>query len=286
MPATDDDARLGPTAHYTAYVWRRAGLRYAEHFSTWQGAVLYWGFFALGEWATRLSPSVPSMREYLEYRHRMIDSVVFGLRPGFLVELGAGLTRRAVTWAVDHEVPCLELDLPAMARLKQQRLAEVPEPLRRPLESRHAVHEIDALAPEFSERLAAWLRGRDRPVVVAEGLLNYFDEASRRQILASIATALRTAGGGVLVCEVHTKAAQARVGRAMQVLRAVQRGLTRRRHASDAFADLDGVHEAFLAAGFDACRQEHAADHADTEPRLARLRSPVHVMVARVDAPA
>jgi hypothetical protein len=41
--------RIGPTAHYTADVWRVAGFERAELFSTWQGAALYWGFFAAGE---------------------------------------------------------------------------------------------------------------------------------------------------------------------------------------------------------------------------------------------
>ena len=42
--------RIGPTAHYTGYVWQRLGMPHAELFSTKTGAVLYLGFFALGEW--------------------------------------------------------------------------------------------------------------------------------------------------------------------------------------------------------------------------------------------
>src|SRR5512134_2286550 len=131
----DDAERIGPTAHYTAYVWHRAGLPHAEHFATRQGAVLYWGFFALGEWATRLSPRVPSMRQYLEYRHRLIDAVVARQQPGCVLELGAGLTRRAVTWAADRGVPAIELDLPAMAAVKRERLRQAPAALRERLRS-------------------------------------------------------------------------------------------------------------------------------------------------------
>lgn len=278
-----DAERIGPTAHYTAYVWRRAGLPYAEHFATRQGAILYWGFFALGEWATRLSPTVPSMRQYLEYRHRLIDAVVARLQPGCVVELGAGLTRRAVTWAADHEVPAFELDLPAMAAIKRRRLARAPARLRARLGSRHAVHDADVLAPELPAQLARWLHGHARPVVIAEGLLSYFDPEPRARVLAAVAQALRAGGGGFMVCDLHTAAAQARVGLAAHVLRAAIRGLTRRRRALDPFADFAALHRAFLVAGFDECHEEHPEDHVQAEPRLAHLRSVAHVIVARVD---
>lgn len=281
----DDVERIGPTAHYTAYVWRRAGLPHAEHFATRQGAVLYWGFFVLGEWATRLSPRVPSMRQYLEYRHRLIDAVVAQQRPGCVVELGAGLTRRAVTWAADHGVPGIELDLPAMADQKRRRLASAPASLRARLRSLHAVHDADVLAPEFPTRLRELLRGHVRPVIVAEGLLSYFDLAPRVRVLAGVATALREAGGGRLVCDLHTAAAQAQVGWAAHALRTAIRGLTRRRRALDPFVDLRAVHEAFAAAGFDHSQEARPEDHVDAEPALARLRSPAHVMVGRVDPP-
>lgn len=277
-----DAERIGPTAHYTAYVWRRAGLPHAEHFATRQGAVLYWGFFALGEWTTRLSPRVPSMRQYLEYRHRLIDAVVAREQPGCVVELGAGLTRRAVTWAADRGVPGLELDLPAMAEIKRRRLAEAPAALRERLRSRHEVHDVDVLAPDFAARLGALLRERPRPVIVAEGLLSYFDLEPRLRVLAGVATALRATGGGSFVCDLHTAAAQARVGVAAHVLRAAIRGLTRRRRALDPFVDLAALHHALAVAGFDRSHEERPEDHVHAEPALARLRSPAHVILARV----
>jgi O-methyltransferase involved in polyketide biosynthesis len=283
---TDHAERIGPTAHYTAYVWRRAGLPHAEHFATRKGAVLYWGFFVLGEWVTRLSPTVPSMRQFLEYRHRLIDAVVARERPGCVVELGAGLTRRAVTWAADRGVPGLELDLPAMAAVKRQRLARAPASLRDRLRSLHEVHDVDVLDPAFSQRLAELLRGRSRPLIVAEGLLGYFDLEPRQRVLAGVAAALRAVGGGHLCCDLHTAAAQARAGLATHALRAAIRGLTRRRRALDPFVDLAALHQAFTAAGFDHCHEEHPGDHVHTEPALARLWSPAHVILARVDPPA
>lgn len=280
---SDDTERIGPTAHYTAHVWHRLGLPYAEHFSTPTGVVLYWGFFAIGEWVTRLPLAVPSMREYLEYRHRLIDAVVCVLDPGCVVELGAGLTPRAVAWAAQQGVPAIELDLPAMAAVKRLHLSRAPVGLQQRLAARHSVHDVDVLGPELCGQLAGWLRGKARPVVIAEGLLNYFDQADRRRVLAGVAGALREVGGGWMVSDLHTAAAQAQVGWAMHALRAAIRGLTRRRRALDPFADMPTLRQAFRDAGFDDCREERPEAYVHAEPRLARLHSPAHVITARVD---
>ena len=281
--ASEQDAeRIGPTAHYTAYVWHRLGMPYAEHFATRQGAALYWGFFALGEWMTRLSPQVPSMREYLEYRHRLMEAVVDSLAPGCVVELGAGLTRRAVTWAADRGVPGIEFDLPGMASIKRRRVSELPPVVRAAMGSRHEVHDADVLDLGFAHTLAERVQGHGRPVVVAEGLLSYFDEGPRCEVLAAVAAGLRQAGGGTLVADLHTKVAQRKVGGSIRALRGAIRVLTRRRRALDPFANLDSLGQALRQAGFDGYEEVRPESHYDTQPRLARLRSPVHVIVAHV----
>jgi len=274
--------RIGPTAHYTAYVWYRAGLPHAEHFVTREGAVLYWGFFALGEWLTRVSPAVPSMREYLEVRHRLIDAVVEERRPGCVVELGAGLTRRAVTWAADRGVPSVEVDLPHMVEAKRRGLARAPAELRARLRGRHTVTAVDVLGPRFGPRLAELIAGRPRPVVIAEGLLSYFDASERAGVLAAVARALREAGGGTLVCNLHTATEQARVGRAARVLRLAIRGLTGHRRALDPFADAAELRRAFARAGFDGVHEASPQAYVHRQPRLARLRSAGLVVVAEV----
>lgn len=281
-PASADTDRIGPTAHYTAYTWHRLGLPYAEHFATRRGAALYWGLFALGEWVARLLPAVPSMRQHLEARHRLIDAVVLRLRPGCVVELGAGLTPRAVAWAADQGVPGIELDLSGMVAAKRRRLARLPAGLRQRLQGRHAVLEADVLAPGFEQLLTARLSSYPRPVVVAEGLLGYFDAPARRRVLHGVARSLRAVGGGTIVCSLHTAAAQARVGRAAKVMRVAQRGVTRRRMPAP-YADLDAIERVFTDVGFDRCHEAHGPDYADLEPRLAWLRKVVHVIVGRVE---
>jgi O-methyltransferase involved in polyketide biosynthesis len=271
--------RIGPTAHYTAYVWRRLGLPYAEVFATRKGAALYWGFFAAGEWMTRLSTRVPSMREYLEYRHRLIDLVVEEIAPDRLVELGAGLSPRGLAWAVRTGVEAIDVDLPHVARLKRDALARVPVAAK----ERLRVVDDDVLSDGFGERLSAMLEGARRPVVVAEGLLSYLDLPDRLRLFETVADALRSAGGGVFVSDLHTVEDQARVGRPTGILRFAIRVLTRRKRALDPFASRDAMAAAFSDAGFDRVDVVDAPTFADREPRLAKLHSPALIVRAGVE---
>jgi O-methyltransferase involved in polyketide biosynthesis len=273
-----DHERIGPTAHYTAYVWYRLGLPHADVFATRRGATLYWGFLLAGEWMTRLSPRVPSMRSYLEYRHRLIEAVLHGLLPDRLVDLGAGLSRRGITWAADRGVHSIDVDLPAMAAAKRRALADVPT--RR--SARLRVVDDDVLSPGFEERLSVLLAGAVRPVVTAEGLLSYFDPPDRLRLLSTVARALRRGAGGSFVCDVHTAEDQARVGRAAQVLRLAIRTITRRRRALDPFPTRAALHDAFIEAGFDEASIVDARDHEKSVPQLRGLHSPALIVHARV----
>jgi len=283
-PVEGAHGKIGPTAHYTAYVWHRLGLPHAAHFKTGTGRVLYWGFFAMGEWATRLSSAVPSMRDYLEYRHRLIDAVLAVEEPDRVIEVGAGLSPRAVAWVLDHGVPAVELDLPAMAAAKRERIAQLPAAARQRLEGRHTVLDVDALAPGFPDRLAEVVGGARRPVVIAEGVMSYFDDQRRQQLITGIAEGLRRAGGGLYVCDTHTRTAQARVGKATTVLKTAIRALTRQRRALSAYPDQTALFRAFRTAGFDAAAIVDAADHVEAQPRLRVLSSPALVVTGRVTA--
>lgn len=276
--AIPDHARIGPTAHYTAYVWARLGLPYADLFATRTGALLYWGFFAVGEWTTRLSAEVPSMRDYLEYRHRLIEAVLHASMPDRLVDLGAGLSRRGITWAADRGVHSIDVDLQPMAEAKRRALECVPPEQRTELR----VVEDDVLSSGFVDRLAGMLMGARRPVVTAEGLLSYFDAPERMAVMATVAQALHRVGGGSFVCDLHTVEDQARVGRAADALRFAIRTVTRRRRALDPFPSRDALRAAFADTGFDAVRIVDAREHSAAVPQLRRLRSPALVVQARV----
>lgn len=275
------DPDIGPTAHYTAYVWKRLGLPHAELFATRQGAALYWAFFLAGEWTTRVLPGVPSMRTYLEYRHRLIDAEVEALQPDCLVELGAGLTRRSVTWAVQRDIPTIDVDLPPMIRVKQAAIDRAPASIRAALQRRWTPLPISVLAPDFADRLRAVIGACRRPVVVAEGLLSYLEPADRQAVLVEVAHALRETAGA-FVCDLHTQTAQANVGRSAKMLRLAIRTITGRRRSLDPYPDETALLSAFREAGFGSVAIVEAREHAAHDRRLKRLHSPAHIVRAQI----
>jgi O-methyltransferase involved in polyketide biosynthesis len=274
------DERIGPTAHYTAYVWYRLGLPHAELFATPEGRRLFWGFRLAGEWLAAASPNVPSMVQYLELRHRLIDRALVDLRPDRVVELGAGLSRRGVTLA-RRGVPYVEVDLPHMIREKTRRIElGADEALRDAVRARLRLVPMDVLDADFLPFLTATLEGAKRPVVVAEGLLGYFPMPERAQLVGDVCAALGAAGGGALVCDLRTREGGLRATAQSSVLQLGIRAATRGRGAREDFADHASVARFFEAAGFD----ETAAEETSSLPRLGHLRSPNTVFRATVHA--
>jgi len=281
--AAQDSHKIGLTAHYTAYVWKRLALPYADLYATATGKALYWGFFALGEWTTRVLPHVPSMREYLAYRHLLVDAVVEELAPDRIVELGAGLSRRATTWVLDHGIEAVEIDLPEMIAVKRAAIEIAPAAVRDRLRVRLQLIADDVLADGFAARLAALVAGAERPVVVAEGLASYFDGAGRRRLFGAVGEAL-AGTGGAFVCDLHTRVNQAEVGRAAAILRMAIGALTRRRRALDPFADENELCAALHESGFRTITIATPETYVTHKPALLGLHSPALVVVARARA--
>jgi len=237
------DRKIGPTAHYTAYVWHRLRLPHAELFATTTGAALFWGFRLGGEWIAAAMPGVPSMPQYLAQRHLAIEHALDEHRPDRIVELGAGLSRRGLTWAVDRGVPYIEIDLPHMIDEKR---ARIPERLRHE-RLRHESHDV--LAPDFAERLRSLLEGSARPAIVAEGLLGYFPRGERFQLARAIASAL-AGGDGIFVCDLRSREGGAAIAMGAKALKACIKLVTRGRGAAEDFRDAADVRAFFADAGF------------------------------------
>ncbi|MBI2395774.1 MAG: class I SAM-dependent methyltransferase [Deltaproteobacteria bacterium] len=277
------DQKIGPTAHYTAYVWRRLGLKHADLFATGTGAALFWSFRLAGEWVAAVAPGVPSMPQYLAQRHLAIDHALAQAAPDRVVELGAGLSRRGVTWALDHGVRYVEIDLPHMVEAKR---ARIPGDLRARLGGRlsHASHDV--LADDFADALAAHLEGAERPAIVAEGLLGYFTREEQLKIARSIRQALagRPRGEadahatGVFLCDLRAAEGGRAIRVGANVLKAAIRLVTRGRGAREDFRDEADVRAFFAEAGF---TEAEPVDLAEV-PGAPRVPSPARVWRARV----
>jgi O-methyltransferase involved in polyketide biosynthesis len=271
------DARISPTAHYTAYVWYRLGLPNSEFFATDEGRRLFWGFRLAGEWIAAVSPRLPSMMQYLELRHRLIDGALDEIAPDRVVELGAGLSRRGVTWA-GKGVRYIEIDLPHMIREKRRRIDAAGAAVRDLVQDRLVLAPVDVLGEGFHPFLVSALRGAERPLVVAEGVLAYFSIPERRKIAQDIARALRSTGGGIFLADLRSKQGRRAVGVAVRALKAGIRIATRGRGVREDFESPDRIRSFFDEAGFD----EAVALDPSSVPHLSGLDTPVSVWRAVV----
>lgn len=278
--AAQDSEKIALTAHYTAYVWKRLALPYAELYATPTGAAIYWGFFSLGEWATRVVPGVPSMRVYLAFRHLLIDAIVEELAPDRIVELGAGLSQRATTWVLDHGIDAVEIDLPDMIAAKRAAVDRTPAEIRDRLHARLRLVADDVLGEGFAARLRQLVAGATRPVIIAEGLASYFDGAGRSRLFGAVGEAI-AGTAGAFVCDLHTRVNQARVGRSAALLRLAIGALTQRRRALDPYADENEVTAALRDSGFGSITIATPEAYVTRRPALRRLHSPAIVIIAR-----
>lgn len=283
LPALEGDHEaIGPTGHYTAYVWHRLGLPYAELFKTRKGAALYWGGRAAGEWLTEFSRRMPAMWQYLGHRHLLIEARLATLQPDLIVELGAGLSRRGVTWAVDRGVRYIEIDLPHMIEAKRRRLHRAPPRVQAVLGERLTLTARNILDANFAGELGGMLRRAERPAVIAEGVLMYFPFADRERLLDAIARGLRSAGGGEFLCDLQTRDREHEAGAAPDLLRRGIKVVTGGRGVAEPWEDWPHVERFFAARGFDAVSRLEASDHLEQEPRLAKMRSPGSLVCAKV----
>jgi O-methyltransferase involved in polyketide biosynthesis len=276
---TERDARIAPTAHYTAHVWHRLGLPHAELFATERGRRLFWSFRLAGEWIAAATPGMPSMVDYLELRHGAIEHALEQLAPDIIIELGAGLSRRGATWAADRGVDYVEVDLAHMIAAKRRALERAPPELRHRIEGKLRHAAIDVLSDQFGDFLTRELAQRERPVVVAEGLLGYFALPERGRLVSSIAQALRARGGGALICDLRAGEGGPAIAAAAKILRGAIWLVTRGRGAREDFSGPEAARSFLLEAGF--ARAEQVPPEQAT-PELARLRSPARVWRADV----
>ena len=273
--------KIGPTAHVTAYAWYQLGLPYSHLFATREGAAMYWSFRALTEAAVR-SFGLPNLLDYLEFRHRMLGVQLERLAPDRVVELGAGLSHRGLSWALDRGVSYVEIDLPHMSAAKRARIEAAPAHISRALrEGTLELRTSDILSPSFALELRALVAGAKRPVVVSEGMLDYFSLEDRERLATNLAKGLLDTGGHYLT-DTQRGDRERRVAKAAKVFRAAIKLATWGQGPARPFTNLDHIQRMFALAGFDEGRELAPKQLAADEPRLYRLRSPTTIWLARV----
>lgn len=250
----------------------------ARHFATWRGFAGFWAFRVIFEsWVTLLT-GAPTLLRMLEYRHRLIDAAVERHRPDLLIEIAAGFSRRAVTWAADHEVRAVEVDLPHVTAAKRSFIERAG--LRDRLGGRHSMVTADALGDGFADELRAIVGSAKRPVVVAEGLLAYFHLDDRLRLLTSIREALEGTEALVLT-DIYTHEGRGRTPLGSKALKLAIRLVTRGQGAPESWPDLDAAVATWKQAGFSQVAPLEPLEFgADARPKLSSERAPGTVVAA------
>jgi O-methyltransferase involved in polyketide biosynthesis len=250
--------RIGPTAHYTGYVWARNGLSHPE-LATTEGRILFdalqpamLGSRALGG---------PTLEEYLLARHRAIDALLERAieRGGVsqVIEVAAGFSPRGWRFAQRYgeRLRYVEADLPEMAQRKRAALERMGS-----LGDRHFVREVDALRDDDGPgSLRAVLTELDEPAglaIITEGLLGYLPPDAVAGMWRRFATGLRRFSTGRYISDVHMGGA---VTPPVRVFRVLLSGFVRGRVYLH-FADTDEAVAALREAGFAQAEVRPAAD--------------------------
>ncbi len=250
--------RIGPTAHYTGYVWARNGLSHPE-LATTEGRILF----------DSLQPAMlasralggPTLEDYLLARHRAIDALLERAieRDGIgqVIEVAAGLSPRGWRFAQRYgeRLVYVEADLPEMAERKRAALERMGS-----LGERHRVREVDALrdddAPGSLQAVLAELHECAGLAIITEGLLGYLPPDTVQGMWRRFATGLGRFSAGRYISDVHMGGA---VTPPVRVFRVLLSGFVRGR----VYLHFDGPEDAVAAlrdAGFAGAALRGAAE--------------------------
>jgi O-methyltransferase involved in polyketide biosynthesis len=254
--------RIGPTAHYTGYVWARNGLSHPE-LATTEGRIMF----------DSLQPAMLASRtlgratleEYLLARHRAIDArlerAIEAGEVSQVIEVAAGLSPRGwrFTQRYGERLVYVEADLPDMAARKREALERMGS-----LSDCHRVEEVDALRDdERAGSLAAVIGGLDERAglaIVTEGLLGYLSTDAVEGLWSRFASSLGEFPRGRYISDLHLGGAVTPQVKAFRLLlSAFVRGRVYLH-----FDDADEAEAALRAAGFASARIAQARDVIDS----------------------
>ena len=275
--------RIGPTAHYTGYVWARNGLSHPELAST-EGRIMF----------DSLQPTMlasralggPTLEAYLLARHRAIDAVLERAidRDGVsqVIEVAAGLSPRGwrFTQRYGERLTYVEADLPEMAARKRAALERMGSP-----NDRHRVEQMDALRDDDGPgSLAAIAAGLDRGqglAIVTEGLLGYLPTDAVNGLWRRFANAIGQFAGGRYISDLHLGGAVTPQVRAFRLmLSAFVRGRVYLH-----FDDASEAEAALTAAGFASAEVRPALDVTRARDDRGRGGRLANILEASINEP-
>jgi O-methyltransferase involved in polyketide biosynthesis len=250
--------RVGPTAHYTGYVWARNGLSHPQ-LETREGRVLFDSLQPAMLTSSALGG--PTLEAYLLARHHALDALleraIDAGEVSQVIEVAAGLSPRGWRFArrYGERIVYVESDLPAMAARKRAALEPIGS-----LGPSHRVVEIDALrgddGPGSLASIAADLHHGEGLAIVTEGLLGYLPTDAVRGLWRRFARTLGGFPAGLYISDLHLGGAVTPPVRAFRLaLSAFVRGRVYLH-----FTDAAEAEQELVVAGFRDARVQAAAD--------------------------
>lgn len=194
---------ISPTAHYTGETWVKNGLSHPR-LATWQGRLFHATLALPNAVSRRLG--APSLDGVLLARHRIIDALLEDLIEAGVsqvIEAACGMSPRGWRFSERYgdALTYVEADLPPMARRKREALAQMGS-----LGERHRVADLDILRDGGPGSLEALVESMDPAkglVVITEGLLTYFDNATVEALWARLARMLRPFAPGAYLADLR-----------------------------------------------------------------------------------
>ena len=192
--------RVAPTAYFTSRAWIEAGFEYAELFDSRLGTWMYRALDPLGRIFGFLGPAVRYHNEYLFIRHHVYESRLREMKPGCIVEIGAGLSPRGIAFAASNpDLRYIEADLAGMVAAKKRMLAGFETP------PNYYLGAADLLSNGFVDSLPAHPRPGDRVAVVTEGVTDYLKMDEKRIAFQNLSGFLRSSGGGSYLLDIYAR---------------------------------------------------------------------------------
>lgn len=200
-----DTSRISVSAHYTGYVWYKNGLSNPS-FVTPAGMAANLLFVPINGVLKLLAGA--HIDTFLLQRHLVLDHLLTQLieQEGVeqVVELACGLSPRGFRMTERYaHLHYLETDLPGMAARKAQLLNRLNRP------SRHGVRScniLDKAGPDSLKAILAELDPNKKTVVISEGLINYFELTTIREVWTRIANELKKFAAGYYLTDLYPDA--------------------------------------------------------------------------------
>ncbi len=213
-----------------------------------RAATLLFGPDAVSSAATS-DPAALARAAHFELRARSLDDALREHGAARVLEIAAGFSFRGLALAEREPVTYVDTDLPEIASLKADLVAQLHPPSLPPLVGILRVQPLDALDADAFREVVRALPSGD-VAIIHEGLLMYLDDGEKARLAASVREALLARGGAWITADVYVRS-ETHLYREEKV----KKFLAEHRVDENKFADWSAAEKFFTESGFEIARR-------------------------------